>query len=116
MSDQLVRAISKDGFVKAAAVSTRALTERARQGELDPLIGRSDELQRMIQILSRQGCSCDEQQKPEENALFHAWIRLNGLLPFLLIKSQFVVASFPDVLATNQPDKLVVIGCGCHTF
>ena len=53
MSDQLVRAISKDGFVKAAAVSTRALTERARQGELDPLIGRSDELQRMIQILSR---------------------------------------------------------------
>ena len=31
MSDQLVRTISKDGFVKAAAVSTRALTERARQ-------------------------------------------------------------------------------------
>ena len=31
MSDQLVRAISKDGFVKATAVSTRALTERARQ-------------------------------------------------------------------------------------
>ena len=31
MSDQLVRAISKDGFVKAAAVSIRALTERARQ-------------------------------------------------------------------------------------
>ena len=31
MSDQLVRAISKDGFVKAAAVSTRVLTERARQ-------------------------------------------------------------------------------------
>ena len=31
MSDQLVRAISKDGFVKATAVSTRGLTERARQ-------------------------------------------------------------------------------------
>ena len=31
MSDQLIRAISKDGFVKAAAVSTRDLTERARQ-------------------------------------------------------------------------------------
>ena len=31
MSDKLVRAISKDGFVKAAAVSTRNLTERARQ-------------------------------------------------------------------------------------
>ncbi len=30
MNDQIVRAISKDGFVKAAAVSTRALTERAR--------------------------------------------------------------------------------------
>ena len=31
MSDQLVRTISKDGFVKAVAVSTRDLTERARQ-------------------------------------------------------------------------------------
>ncbi|WP_409967327.1 Hsp33 family molecular chaperone HslO [Bengtsoniella intestinalis] len=31
MSDQLVRAISSDGYVKAAAVSTRYLTERARQ-------------------------------------------------------------------------------------
>ena len=29
MQDQLVRAISKDGFVKAVAVSTRGLTERA---------------------------------------------------------------------------------------
>ena len=34
---------------------TSDLTERARQGELDPLIGRSDELQRMIQIMSRRG-------------------------------------------------------------
>ena len=31
MQDQLVRAISRDGLIKAAAVSTRALTERARQ-------------------------------------------------------------------------------------
>ena len=31
MGDRLVRAISRDGFVKAAAVSTRDLTERARQ-------------------------------------------------------------------------------------
>ena len=31
MSDKLVRAITKDGMVKAAAVSTRGLTERARQ-------------------------------------------------------------------------------------
>ncbi|WP_298028532.1 Hsp33 family molecular chaperone HslO [uncultured Dysosmobacter sp.] len=31
MSDQLVRAISRDGCVKAVAVSTRQLTERARQ-------------------------------------------------------------------------------------
>ena len=31
MGDKLVRAISKDGFVKAVAVSTRDLTERARQ-------------------------------------------------------------------------------------
>ena len=31
MNDQLIRAISKDGCIKAAAVSTRVLTERARQ-------------------------------------------------------------------------------------
>ena len=31
MTDQLVRAISKDGCVKAVAVSTRDLTERGRQ-------------------------------------------------------------------------------------
>lgn len=31
MSDQIIHAISKDGAVKAAAISTRALTERARQ-------------------------------------------------------------------------------------
>jgi molecular chaperone Hsp33 len=31
MSDQLVRAITKDGLVKVVAVSTRELTERARQ-------------------------------------------------------------------------------------
>jgi molecular chaperone Hsp33 len=31
MSDQLIRAITKDGLVKAVAVSTRGLTERARQ-------------------------------------------------------------------------------------
>lgn len=30
MSDRIVRAISADGFVKAAAVTTRSLTERAR--------------------------------------------------------------------------------------
>lgn len=31
MNDQLVRAISSDGMIKATAVSTRVLTERARQ-------------------------------------------------------------------------------------
>ena len=31
------------------------LTERARNGELDPLIGRENEIQRIIQILSRRG-------------------------------------------------------------
>ena len=31
MSDQLIRAISKDGFMKVSAASTRGLTERARQ-------------------------------------------------------------------------------------
>ena len=31
MSDQLIRAISQDGLMKVSAVSTRDLTERARQ-------------------------------------------------------------------------------------
>ena len=31
MSDQLIRAISRDGYMKVSAVSTRGLTERARQ-------------------------------------------------------------------------------------
>jgi len=31
MNDQLIRAVSRDGQIKAAAVSTRVLTERARQ-------------------------------------------------------------------------------------
>ena len=31
MSDQLIRAISQDGLIKVSAVSTRDLTERARQ-------------------------------------------------------------------------------------
>ena len=31
MSDQLIRAISRDGLIKVSAVSTRELTERARQ-------------------------------------------------------------------------------------
>lgn len=31
MSDQLIRAISRDGLIKVSAVSTRDLTERARQ-------------------------------------------------------------------------------------
>lgn len=31
MGDQLVRAISRDGYIKATAVSTRSLTERARE-------------------------------------------------------------------------------------
>ena len=30
MNDQLIRAVSRDGQLKATAVSTRALTERAR--------------------------------------------------------------------------------------
>src|SRR5262249_57193586 len=29
------------------------LTQRARDGKIDPLIGRADELERMIQVLSR---------------------------------------------------------------
>ena len=31
MSDQIVRAITKDGFVKATAMTSTAIVERARQ-------------------------------------------------------------------------------------
>ena len=38
---------------KTLAEFTRDLTESARQGKLDPVIGRDDEIRRVIQILSR---------------------------------------------------------------
>ena len=38
---------------KTLAEFTRDLTEAAREGKLDPVIGREDEIQRVVQILSR---------------------------------------------------------------
>src|SRR5690606_13931456 len=38
---------------EALAKYTTDLTERARQGKLDPVIGRDDEIRRSIQILQR---------------------------------------------------------------
>src|SRR4030095_12773919 len=42
-----------DKNFQALAKSALDLTERARKGKLDPVIGRDDEIRRTIQILSR---------------------------------------------------------------
>lgn len=42
-----------EGKYEALAKYSRDLTEEARQGKLDPVIGRDDEIRRTIQILSR---------------------------------------------------------------
>ncbi|MFO0944392.1 MAG: ATP-dependent Clp protease ATP-binding subunit [Planctomycetota bacterium] len=49
------RAASKSGKSKTPALDSfgRDLTELARQGKLDPVIGRANEIERVIQILSR---------------------------------------------------------------
>jgi len=43
----------KDGKTPALRAFGRDLTESARKGELDPVIGRADEIERVIQILCR---------------------------------------------------------------
>ena len=43
----------KDGKTPALRAFGRDLTEQARKGELDPVIGRADEIERIIQILCR---------------------------------------------------------------
>jgi len=43
----------KDGKTPALKAFGRDLTEQARKGELDPVIGRADEIERIIQILCR---------------------------------------------------------------
>jgi ATP-dependent Clp protease ATP-binding subunit ClpB len=42
-----------EGKYEALAKYARDLTEAAREGKLDPVIGRDDEIRRCIQILSR---------------------------------------------------------------
>ncbi len=50
---KLKSAESTPGEFEYLAKYTRDLTERARNGELDPVIGRDDEIRQAIQILSR---------------------------------------------------------------
>ena len=47
------RAQDPEGKYEALAKYARDLTEAARDGKLDPVIGRDDEIRRCIQILSR---------------------------------------------------------------
>ena len=53
------RGVEEDGAAEDAKVANPLesfcvdLTQRAREGKIDPLIGRADELERMIQVLSR---------------------------------------------------------------
>ncbi len=44
---------SPEGKYQALARYTRNLTEQARQGKLDPVIGRDEEVRRVMQVLSR---------------------------------------------------------------
>ena len=55
---------------KALAEFTRDLTEAARSGKLDPVIGREKEIQRVIQILSRR-----TKNNPVLIGEFPAWAR-----------------------------------------
>lgn len=47
------KGVKDDGKSKTLKEFTRDLTAAAREGKLDPVIGRDDEIQRVIQILSR---------------------------------------------------------------
>ena len=74
MSDQLIRAISKDGHIKATAVSTRALTERARQIHkalpvATAALGRTlAAVSMMGNALKEDGDAADQGRRPAGNA------------------------------------------------
>ena len=51
--DKKVTTDSADGNYKALAKYSTDLTQRAKEGKLDPVIGRDNEIRRVIQILSR---------------------------------------------------------------
>lgn len=51
--NEKVNSQSADGQRKALKKYTLDLTERARQGKLDPVIGRDDEIRRAMQVLQR---------------------------------------------------------------
>ena len=54
-SQKILKNRRRGNDVSALEQYTRDLTEMAEFGELDPIIGRDDEIQRVIQILSRRG-------------------------------------------------------------
>ena len=60
MSDQLIRAISQDGLIKVSAVSTRDLTERARQIH-KTLPGGTGALGRLLAAASMMGSALKEE-------------------------------------------------------
>jgi ATP-dependent Clp protease ATP-binding subunit ClpB len=51
--DQTIQSENPDGDYKVLEKYTRDLTELAAQGDLDPVIGRNDEIRRTIQVLAR---------------------------------------------------------------
>ncbi|MBI2509673.1 MAG: AAA family ATPase, partial [Betaproteobacteria bacterium] len=51
--DEPVRSAESEGAREALRKYTLDITERARSGKLDPVIGRDDEIRRVIQILQR---------------------------------------------------------------
>ena len=60
MSDQLIRAISRDGLIKVSAVSTRDLTERARQIHKTLPVATAA-LGRLLAAASMMGCAMKEE-------------------------------------------------------
>src|SRR5690606_8696170 len=50
---QTVDSPDAEGKYQALAKYTRDLTQEARNGKLDPVIGRNDEIRRVLQVLSR---------------------------------------------------------------
>src|SRR5205814_6508743 len=55
---------------------TRDLTELARKGKIDPVIGRDEEIRRVMQVLSRRTKNRSEEHTSELQSLRHLVCRL----------------------------------------
>lgn len=115
MTDQLVRAITKDGCVKASAVSSRALTERARQIHRTLPVGTAA-LGRLLAAASMMGNALKE-----DGASLTLRVQGGGPLGSLLAVSDSRgnvrgTVDYPSVDLPLRPDgKLDVggaVGCG----